>query len=228
MNPFFPTFSSGWFHFQFRVVGLYFSLFFQILITHYVSKQWRPWLDASLCGVWLGSALFAHAPLKRRNDYYTFYRSFKQCPKPIVDVARQWPKKPINIWVKFTSCRKFRCLIFIHSETLQSHFCSSYRPPWPSPGLFGAPNNSPNWLLVTSRLALYPSLDAISSSTNLPLRSFVGLPWLDTEMEYKNLSWAWGWDRKFRPEDHRLASRGLPSDVKRWLLGTDFSIPSSH
>ena len=30
---------------------------------------------------------------------------------------------------------------------------------------------------------------------------------------------------KIRPEDHRLASRGLPSDDKRWSRGTDFSIP---
>ena len=34
--------------------------------------------------------------------------------------------------------------------------------------------------------------------------------------EYKNSSWVCGWDRKIRPEDHRLASRGLPSDDKRW------------
>ena len=31
-----------------------------------------------------------------------------------------------------------------------------------------------------------------------------------TEGEYKNL-----YDRKISPEDHRLASRGLPSDDKR-------------
>ena len=46
--------------------------------------------------------------------------------------------------------------------------------------------------------------------------------------DYKNLSWVWGWDRKICPEDHRLASRGLPSDDKRWSWGTDFSIPSLH
>ena len=35
---------------------------------------------------------------------------------------------------------------------------------------------------------------------------------------YKNISGVWGRDRQIRPEDHRLASRGLPSDDK----GTDF------
>ena len=33
-----------------------------------------------------------------------------------------------------------------------------------------------------------------------------------TTWEYKNPSWVWGWDRKICPEDHRLASQGLPSD----------------
>ena len=28
--------------------------------------------------------------------------------------------------------------------------------------------------------------------------------------------------KKIRSEDHRLASRGLPSDDKRWSWGTDF------
>ena len=35
-------------------------------------------------------------------------------------------------------------------------------------------------------------------------------------------------DRKIRPDGHRLASRGLSSDDKRWLRGTDLSIPYSH
>ena len=30
-------------------------------------------------------------------------------------------------------------------------------------------------------------------------------------VEYKNLSWVWGWGRKICPEDRRLASRGLPT-----------------
>ena len=47
-------------------------------------------------------------------------------------------------------------------------------------------------------------------------------------LEYKNLSWVWGWDRKICPEDHRMASRGLPSDGNWWSRGTDFSIPTSH
>ena len=33
---------------------------------------------------------------------------------------------------------------------------------------------------------------------------------------------------KSGPEDRRLASRGLPSDDKRWSRGTDFSILPSH
>ena len=37
----------------------------------------------------------------------------------------------------------------------------------------------------------------------------------------------WGWDRKICPEDHRLASRGLLSDDKRWSPGTDF-LSHSH
>ena len=46
--------------------------------------------------------------------------------------------------------------------------------------------------------------------------------------EYKNLAWVWGLDRKIRPEDRRSASRGLPSDDKRWARETDFSILPSH
>ena len=34
----------------------------------------------------------------------------------------------------------------------------------------------------------------------------------------------WGWNRKIRPDDHRWASRGLPSDDKRCSRGTDCSI----
>ena len=32
----------------------------------------------------------------------------------------------------------------------------------------------------------------------------------------------WGWDRKILPEDHRLASWGLPSDNNPWSRGRDF------
>ena len=46
--------------------------------------------------------------------------------------------------------------------------------------------------------------------------------------EYKNLSWVWGQDRKIRPDDRHLASRGLPSDDKWWSRGTAFSILPSH
>ena len=47
-------------------------------------------------------------------------------------------------------------------------------------------------------------------------------------IEYKNLWWVWGLDRKICPEDRHLASRGLPSYDKRWFRGTDFSILPSH
>ena len=45
---------------------------------------------------------------------------------------------------------------------------------------------------------------------------------------FKNPSWVWGRDRIICPEDHRLASQGLPSDDKRWSWGTDFSVPTSQ
>ena len=32
----------------------------------------------------------------------------------------------------------------------------------------------------------------------------------------------WGWDKKIHPENHRLASRALPSDDKPWSRETDF------
>ena len=37
--------------------------------------------------------------------------------------------------------------------------------------------------------------------------------------DIKTLSWVWGWDR---PEDHRLASRELLNDIKRWSGGPNF------
>ena len=48
--------------------GLYsgIDIFNQISIEYSVSKQWRPWSDATLCGVWFGSALFAYVPQKGR------------------------------------------------------------------------------------------------------------------------------------------------------------------
>ena len=38
----------------------------QILKETYVSKQWRTWSDAAICGVWSGFALFADVPQKGR------------------------------------------------------------------------------------------------------------------------------------------------------------------
>ena len=53
-------------------------------------------------------------------------------------------------------------------------------------------------------------------------------PLLTLMKDYMNLSWVRWWDRKIHPEDHLLASRGLPRDDKWWSRRTDFSIPSSH
>ena len=50
--------------------------------------------------------------------------------------------------------------------------------------------------------------------------NFARLNHVNSDWDYKNPTWVWGWDRKIRPEDHR----GLPSDDKRWLRGVDFSI----
>ena len=41
-------------------------------------------------------------------------------------------------------------------------------------------------------------------------------------LEYKNLSWEWGWNRKTCHKDHLLASGGLPSDDKWWSWGIYF------
>ena len=47
------------------LLGCIFSIFIQILIENSLSKQWRPWSDAALCG----SALFAYVPQKGREAY---------------------------------------------------------------------------------------------------------------------------------------------------------------
>ena len=46
-----PLVSSGPVHFHFKGCWVLFFIFFQILIEHSVSKQWRPWSDAAFCGV---------------------------------------------------------------------------------------------------------------------------------------------------------------------------------
>ena len=43
-----------------NVLGSYVSISFNIVKVHYVSKQYRTWSDAEVCGVWTGSALFAN------------------------------------------------------------------------------------------------------------------------------------------------------------------------
>ena len=61
-------------------------------------------------------------------------------------------------------------------------------------------------------------------SSKLGVNEILGSSW----MEYKNLSWVWGWNRKNGHKDHHLASRGSPRDDKRRSQGTDFSIPYLH
>ena len=55
-------------------------------------------------------------------------------------------------------------------------------------------------------------------------------------IDYKNLPWVWGWNRKVHPLHSLFGITSLvmpnsdPRDRfhKRWLWGTDFSIPSAH
>ena len=46
--------------------------------------------------------------------------------------------------------------------------------------------------------------------------------------DYKKLSWVWEVDRKIRSKGYCLASRGLPSDVRQWSRGTNFSVPHTY
>ena len=61
-----PHSSTGLVHFRFKGWWMVFLIFIQILIEHSVSQQWRPWSDATFCGVWSGFALFAYVPQKGR------------------------------------------------------------------------------------------------------------------------------------------------------------------
>ena len=49
--------------------------------------------------------------------------------------------------------------------------------------------------------------------------------WVFYNLEYKNLSWVWGADRKIRPEGQCSAK---PRDAEHWSQGTDFSICTEH
>ena len=57
------------FIFYFILFFFFFFIFVLFVIENPVSKQWRPWSDAALCGVWSGSALFAYVPQKGRQAY---------------------------------------------------------------------------------------------------------------------------------------------------------------
>ena len=46
------------------IVSSILSLLFYFLTEIPVGKQWRPWSDTTSCGVWSGSALFAHDLLR--------------------------------------------------------------------------------------------------------------------------------------------------------------------
>ena len=52
--------------------------------------------------------------------------------------------------------------------------------------------------------------------------------WHQCDYNYQAVNIRISHDRKLCHEEHRLASRALPSDDKRWSWGMDFSIPSSH
>ena len=56
----FPHLLFGLVHFHIKDWWVVFFLFIQILIEHSVSKQCRPWWDATFYGVWTGSALFVY------------------------------------------------------------------------------------------------------------------------------------------------------------------------
>ena len=53
-----------------RGSGVFFHFFVLFEIEISVSKQWRPWSDAALCGVWFRTALFAYVPQKGRQGLY--------------------------------------------------------------------------------------------------------------------------------------------------------------
>ena len=54
----------------FKGCWMVFFIFIWILIEHSVSKQWRNWSDAAICGIWCGSALFADVPKKSMLGLY--------------------------------------------------------------------------------------------------------------------------------------------------------------
>ena len=77
MDP--PTLSVGRSHFQFQVCLVVF-FHFQSNFNRTLCKQTvgtRP--DAEFCGVWSGSAMFAHVPQKGRQDYIV--KSYKMQEK---------------------------------------------------------------------------------------------------------------------------------------------------
>ena len=49
-------------HLSFYAFQVYFVALILFLLETPVSKQCRPWSDATLCGIWSGSALFAYEP----------------------------------------------------------------------------------------------------------------------------------------------------------------------
>ena len=70
--------------------------------------------------------------------------------------------------------------------------------------------NLPQWSLLSN------TMPAHWWQTAIPRDLFYYLP-STFMMDYKNLSWMWGWNRKICHEDHHLASWGL-----QWSWGTDF------
>ena len=65
----FPTF-IGRIHFEFKGYWVVIYIFIQILKVHSLSKQLRPWSDATFCRrVWSGSQLFPYVLQKGRQAY---------------------------------------------------------------------------------------------------------------------------------------------------------------
>ena len=86
-----------------------------------------------------------------------------------------------------------------------------------------------SWLLCFSLVCGW----TVCSWFVLPLCVIGGLCYMTASLLwdhlcYKDLSFVWKVDRKIRPEDHSLASRGLPGDARLWSRGTDFSVYPSH
>ena len=58
-----------------------------------ICKQWRPWSDATFCGVWSGPALFASYPFR--------------------DSRLQWVKNTYDPLMLPTTCKRFKQIVYL-------------------------------------------------------------------------------------------------------------------